>query len=246
MKLLTSLLFMTILFQGLAQFTQFPVTLSLPFDQDTITTTEPTFVWQCNLAAIQNDPRLSLQFALVELQQDQTAAEAILSNPPLCVATGLLSTTYNYPSTMQALQKGKTYVWQVQMLFNDQPVQQSEPWKFTIADPQPPARQFITLNTVPDGSLHYFPERKTWVLLKEAYDFDNQRALVRKPNNETVAVTLEKVLAPDNEGDSGLFNETDFYYLYCNLEQVPSGQGIYTLEVRAKSGKLYSLRFTLE
>ncbi len=246
MRILLNLIFGMLALTGFGQFANFPITLSLPYDADTVTTTQPTFVWQCNLSAIQSDPRLSLQFALVEKENTQTAAEAIATNLPICVMNGLLATSYSYPSTLQELQKGKTYVWQVLLLFNDQVVQESEPWKFTIADPKPPVHQYITLNKQKDGSLHFFREREAWLLLKEAYDFESQNARVRKPNNQTVSVTLDKVLAGDSQDDAGLFNENSFYYLHCNLEAIPKQAGIYTLEVVAKSGQLYSLNFTLE
>lgn len=233
-------------FSAWGQFVSFPVTLSLPYDADTITETSPTFMWQCNLSAIQNDPRLLLRFALVEKENAQSAAEAIAINPAICTANGLMSTSWSYPSTLQELEKGHTYVWQVQMLFNDQVVQESEPWQFTIDDPRPPVHQFIPLNRQKDGSFHVFTEREAWLVLKEEYDFQSQQAKVRKPNNETVPVTLEKVLAPGNEDDAGLFNETGFYYLYCNLSSISRQAGIYTLEVTAKSGKQYSLNFMLQ
>lgn len=232
-------------FSSFGQFANFPITLSIPYDADTITNTQPTFVWQCNLSAIQSDPRLSLQFVLVGKEDSQTAAEAIAVNAPLCVMNGLMSTSYSYPSTLQELEKGKTYAWQVLLLFNDQVVQESEPWKFTIDDPRPPAHQFIVLHKQ-DGSFHVLQKREAWLVMKEEYDFQSQRAKVRKPNSETVSVTLEKVLAAENEDDAGLFNENGFYYLYCNLESLPKQGGIYTLEVTAKSGKQYSLNFTLE
>lgn len=246
MRIFLSLFFGMALFTGWGQFANFPVMLSLPYDADTITTTQPTFVWQCNLSAIQNDPRLSLQFALVEKEGTQTAAEAIATNQAICTVNGLLATSYSYPSTLQELQKGHTYVWQVQLLFNDQVVQESEPWKFTIADPKPPIHQYIALSREKDGSFHVFKQKEAWLILKEDYDFNSQHARVRKPDSKTVPVTLEKVLAGDHQDDAGLFNESRCYYLHCNLESIPKQHGIYTLEVTSKSGKVYSLNFTLE
>lgn len=246
MKILTSLVFGLMLSDGIAQFGSFPITLSMPFDADTITDTSPNFVWQCNLSAVQNDPRLSLQYALVKLENEQTAAEAIATNPAICVVNGLQSSSYSYPSTLEELEKGKTYVWQVQMLFNDRVIQQSEPWKFTIDDPKEPQHQYIIMNTVPDGSFHILTIPKIWILLKDDYDLGNPNAYIRKPNNETVPVSVKKVFATDEEDEGGLFNENNFHYLYCNLENVQVINGIYQLEITSKSGRLYSLNLKLE
>lgn len=245
MKILITLLFGLFVLNGIGQ-VNFPITLSLPFDQDTITETEPTFVWQCNLSAVQSDPRLTLQFVMVELQNGQTAAEAISTNQPICVLNGLLSTSYTYQGTQHQLEKGKTYVWQVQMSLYEQPVQQSEPWKFTIDDPKKGPHQFMTMKVVPDGSFYTFPDGHAWLLLKEGYDFSSQNAKVRKPNNQLIPVTIDKVLADGTEDDGGLFNENGFSYLHCNLESIPKGKGIYTLELTAKSGKSYLINFVLE
>ena len=246
MKILTSFIFGLLVSNGIAQFANFPITLSVPFDADTIEDTSPTFVWQCNLSAVQNNPRMSMQYALVELESDQTAAEAISSNPAISTVNGLLSSTYSYPSTLQELQKGKTYVWQVQLLYNDQVVQESEPWKFTIADPKKPDHQYIMMNSVPDGSFHTLKAPKIWVLLKDDYDPAHSNAVIRKPNNETVAVQVKNVFATEEEEENGLFNENNAYYLYCNLENVKAAKGIYRLEITSKSGRLYSLNLMLE
>ena len=241
-----SFVFVSLLADGMAQFANFPITLSVPFDADTIEDTSPTFVWQCNLSAVQNNPRMSMQYALVALESDQTAAEAISSNPAISLVNGLLASSYSYPSTLQELEKGKTYVWQVQLLYNDQVVQESEPWKFTIADPKQPDHQYIMMNSVPDGTFHVLKSSKIWILLKDDYDLEHPNAVVRKPNNETIAVPVHKVFATEEEAEDGLFNENNAYYLCCNLENVKAAKGIYRLEVTSRSGRLYTLNLMLD
>lgn len=246
MRIFLSLLFGVMLFTASAQFSNFPVTLSIPYDYDTITNVNPVFVWQCNLSAIQNDPRLSLRFAMTEKENTQSSAEAITSNLPLCTAEGLLSTSYPYPSTLQDLQAGHTYVWQVQLLFNDQVVEESEPWQFTIADPQPVNHQFIALNPGQDGSFHTFADQHAWLVLKDEYDFESQNARIRKPNGEVMQINLDKVYAGEEEEDGNLFNESSQHYLHYDLDAVPRMQGIYTLTITSKNNQVYFLNFILE
>lgn len=241
MKTILLVLFGAILNPVLGQFGSFPVTLSLPYDKDTIPETRPVFVWQCNLAAIQSDPRLSLQFGLTELESGQTAAEAMLVNPALCVVNDLQSTSYSYPSTLEELKKGHTYVWQVRLLFNDQVVQESEPWQFTIFLPVLPKDQFIPLRRQPDGSRHVTRDAVLYLMIPRDREVTNMEAVVRNVKNEMFRVTL----TPAGEIESPKGREENLYYV-VNMRERGLSKGSYTLEWRSGKGQTYYLQFTIQ
>ena len=240
MKIWISLIFGMLLSDGIAQFGTFPITLSIPYDADTITETAPDFVWQCNLSTVQNDPRFSLQYALVKLENEQTAAEAIASNPAICVVNGLLSSTYSYPSTLQELEKGETYVWQVQLLFNDQIVQESEPWKFTIADPKEPKEQFILLRRQADGSKYVITKPRLYIMIPNNKQVSNMNAMVRNSKNETIKVKLLPIESDGNQKG----REGNLYYV-VKMEENDLKKGDYVFEWRSGSGQVYYLNFKL-
>lgn len=125
-----------------AQQSVFPVTLSNPMDYDTIIETEPNFIWQTNITALQTDPRYSQRYVLCELEENQLKGEAIAVNTPILVLDDYQNTMYSYSSTTTELEQGHTYVWQISILFNGMIVDQSEPYQFTILKPKDPVPSF--------------------------------------------------------------------------------------------------------
>lgn len=227
------------------QFSSFPIVLSLPFDGDTIESLTPTFVWQCNLSLIQSDPRLSLQYSLVELENGQSASEAILINQPLSLMRGLESSSYSYPSTLEALQKGHTYVWQIQLLYNDQIVQVSEPWKFTISDPRLPGGQYILLRRQPDGSRYVLSEPVLRLKVRNDGHFLGKNAVVRDGSNKLYKVVLTEIIREGNEGSTSVSSLGTLYYL-CDMKSLGLKKGSYVFEWRSDRGEPYYLNFELK
>ena len=145
-----------------------PVTLSLPYDLDTIEENEATFVWQSNGGAMQSNPRISQQLVVVQLQGDQTASEALAINQPVFIRQDLVNSSIPYSSTDHELEKGKWYAWQVSLLFNGVVIQQSEAWKFILADPVLPKKQYIALRRQADGTTYQLTEPRLHIKLMES------------------------------------------------------------------------------
>lgn len=247
MRFSTFLVFFSFIFSGYGQFSSFPIVLSLPFDGDTIESLTPTFVWQCNLSLVESDPRMSLQYSLVEMEDGQSASEAVLINQPLSLMRGLESSSYSYPSTLEALQKGHTYVWQIQLLYNDQIVQVSEPWKFTIADPRPPGGQYILLRRQPDGGHYTLSNPVLRLMIKNSGKPAYTKAFVRDSKGKSTAVTLEPVKregVEDTEVSTAL--ATGNLYYTVDLKSVNITKGFYSLEWRSGGGSIYYLNFELK
>jgi len=137
-----------------AQYSNLPITLSIPFDQDTIEEPEPNFVWQSNLAAIQSDPRLSQQIIVAQITGDQTPSEALSLNFPVFIRQDLVANSITYSPTDHELQKNTWYAWQVNYLFNGIVVQQSDAWKFILADELPPVTYYQAIREKNDGTVY--------------------------------------------------------------------------------------------
>lgn len=120
----------------------FPVTLSNPMDFDTILETEPNFIWQTNITALQTDPRYTQRYVLCELGENQLKGDAIAINTPILVLEDYQNTMHSYTSSSTPLEPGHTYVWQVSILFNRMIMDQSEPYQFTILKPKDPLPSF--------------------------------------------------------------------------------------------------------
>jgi hypothetical protein len=89
-----------------------PPQLAYPENQSDITTDYPVFNWLAPApAAMFTD--LKYKIVLTEVKKGQRPADAIQRNPILFFRDGLRDPTLVYPSSYVALQKGKTYAWQV-------------------------------------------------------------------------------------------------------------------------------------
>jgi hypothetical protein len=242
MRICLSVFFGFVFTCGFSQFENIPIILSLPFDSDTIETNTPTFVWQCNQSAIKNDSRYNLQFSLVKLENNQTSSEAIQINPTIYFVDGLLSTTLTYPGTGTELMPGETYVWQLKLLFNQQVVQISEAWKFTLANPKKPKDQYILLRRKPDGSKYIIQEPILHIMLKnEGKEIDSSLRIIDGQNNSHSAfltpVQIDS-LTPSNQ-------LSNFYYM-VNFEDLDLPNGVYYLEWKDANKEVYHLKFKLE
>lgn len=241
MKIGLTLFFGFIFSTVLAQFENIPISLSIPFDTDTIETVNPTFVWQCNLSAIQNDPRLSLQFALVKLEANQTPSEAIATNPTICFMDGVMSSSFSYPSSLEPLEKGRSYVWQVRLLYNQQIVQVSEPWKFTIANPQPIKHQYILARKKLDGSTYIIQEPILYIMLKNEGKNVDTNVWIVNSKNEKQALKLKSVLVDENQPSKLLSN----FYFIADMSDLDLDNGNYTLKWEAIKNEMLFINFQL-
>lgn len=109
-----------------------PPVLNTPFDQDVLQTHYPQFTW------IPPTPpeifsNLGYDFVLVEVQSGQSAGDAIQQNLPL-YTTNQPDLFLNYPSSLNALDTGKMYAWQITAKNGNEYAAQSEIWTFSIAE----------------------------------------------------------------------------------------------------------------
>ncbi|PWB72304.1 hypothetical protein C3F09_06875, partial [candidate division GN15 bacterium] len=91
-----------------------PPYLVFPADGESITNAYPIFQWTPVQVPVGFPVHYDLQ--IVELLESQTPAQALGANYPQYRNTDVTSTSLSYPVDALALQTGKTYAWQVQVL----------------------------------------------------------------------------------------------------------------------------------
>jgi len=225
-----------------SQYSGLPITLSIPYDQDTIEETEPTFVWQANLEAIQSDPRLTQQIVVAEIGEDQTPSEALSLNVPVFIRQELQTNSIAYSSTDYEMLKNVWYAWQVSYLFNGTVVQQSEVWKFINADPLKPVKQYIGLRRQPDAAVYTLTEPYLYLKISEQGTLD-MKATVRTPSGEKKTVTMlpeGSASSPATVVSNGALN--------CTVDLTPLHleKGDYTFYWLTPEGRKCQLRFCLK
>lgn len=228
-----------------AQNISYPLNLLSPFDEDTIETTMPFFTWLTDLTALQNDPRLSQQFVLVEKQANQTKSDAINTNIPLLLFNQYTSDFYHYEASNPELIRGNTYVWQVNLLYNNLLIQSSDPWQFTIKDEPPFHRQYVLLKSDYDASYFTTNQDTIYFKVKEEYDFDNQEVTLISEDQQQYAVQFEKVIVDSDDVQNGSIDETFETYFKLDISQLNLNACLYQIHVKIK-GVTYSQNFMLE
>lgn len=211
----------------------YPVTLNNPYHLDTIDNRRPTFSWQCDLATITMDPRLDMQFVLVEKNKNQPIGEALLINTPLLFAYSLTSSSLSYPTSNQELIPGHTYAWQVSVMMNGMPIMQSQQTEFTIRkDKEKENNYWYFTTTVSSVTYQLHPNKK--ILVKIPYTNEN---IVFFLEQGTERQRLEAV---ETETLKGYTNNK--YYTLDLSEMNIENSKIYKLVYKA-SGKTYQLKF---
>lgn len=228
-----------------AQQSVFPVTLSNPMDFDTIIETEPNFIWQTNITALQTDPRYSQRYVLCELLEDQLKGDAIAINTPILVLDDYQNTMHSYSSSSTALEEGHTYVWQVSILFNNLVVDQSEPYQFTLFKPEVPLPSFYPVVFKNDGQMLSIKNGKIGLITTETGNLNLKVRLNLSGEvgqdvylNEYIDGEL-KTATTSVEG-----NKQRLFVLNVNALELEEGQ--YTASWAAKSGKTYVFNFKVQ
>ncbi|MBO9683462.1 MAG: hypothetical protein J7502_12470 [Flavisolibacter sp.] len=108
-----------------------PPELVYPWDQTSIEETNPQFTW---LPPVPTNMFTNLKYdlKLVEINQNQSAADAIEQNIPVYLGTNLSSTTLLYPLSAATLEYNKHYSWRIVAKNNGNEVGASEIWEFDL------------------------------------------------------------------------------------------------------------------
>jgi len=252
MKLIFSLsLFAFCGFSNLfGQQSAFPITLSNPMDYDTIIETEPNFIWQTNITALQTDPRYSQRYLLCDLLENQQKGEAIVVNTPILVLEDYQNTIYSYTSTNVELLPGHTYVWQLSILFNGMIVDQSEPYQFTILKPKNPIPVFYPLAYKNDGQTYQVINNQIGLATDETGDL---KLTVQIYQNGRISKSLElKDLPTDKEKEQKSEQKEEKKpssgkrFLILDLKESGLEKGYYSAVWAPKSKKSFTFNFKID
>jgi hypothetical protein len=223
----------------------YPVTLSNPMDYDTIIETEPNFIWQTNITALQTDPRYSQRYVLCELQENQLKGEAIAVNTPILVLEDYPNTMYSYSSTTTPLEKGHTYVWQVSILFNSLIVDQSEPYQFTIQEPLDTLPRFHPVAFKNDAQ--YLPVYNGTIGLVTEETGDLNLAVNITLNGQTdQQIYLNEYLNGTLQTATTSPDVNKKRLLVLDIEALGLAPGNYSAEWIATPGKVYVFNFSIQ
>jgi len=217
-------------------------------DYDTIIETEPNFIWQTNITALQTDPRYSQRYVLCELLENQLKGEAIAANTPILVLEDYQNTMYSYSSTTTELLPGHTYVWQVSILFNGMVVDQSEPYQFTILKPKDPTPNFYPVAFKNDGQTYMVNNEQIGLVTDELGDLNLEVKIYTKGILVKSAELKDFIREEQKKNES----ETDKKpvagkrFLVLDLKDLGLEKGYYHVIWTPKNKKSFAFNFTID
>lgn len=239
------MLLVLLAFNNVSAQSAFPVTLSNPMDYDTIIETEPNFIWQTNITALQTDPRYSQRYVLCELEENQLKGEAISANIPILVLEDYQNTMYSYSSTSTPLEEGHTYVWQISILFNNLVVDQSEPYQFTILKPEEPLPVFYPVAFKNEGQMLSIIDNKIGLVTDETGSL-NLKINITKAGTIVKSVYLNELLNGEEKVDEMSEYKGTKRFFVLNLKESDLEKGTYKVNWNLKAKRQYTFNFTIE
>jgi hypothetical protein len=213
-----------------------------PVDSDTIPEQRPGFIWSHSGDFEINADAGFYRLLCVELKEDQNPSEALGNNLPVFVKDHLKTHFLNFPMELSALEKGKTYVWEVQKLSENNIVSRSGIWKFTIENDKPPeAEKYVSMSQKLNAAFYTARGNRIYFRFDERYSqgkivcniYNERRELLNlPPENEDKKRSIDKQLKASG------------YNLYeLDLNPLHPQSGYYILEVNNEKNEIYKLKF---
>jgi hypothetical protein len=244
--LLINIVFSGILLSVSAQdFNNLQVQLSLPANESKIQEKEPLLSWQMNSGIQTNDPRLSVVVVVCEMQDAQTASEAVLENLPIVQRNNYQGTSLQYTSSDKALVAGKRYAWQVQFYSQGLMVSQSEAWWFELETEHVIPLAYIPLKKKIDGSHIQLQDNDLLVCIQESGPIQLGARIRFADGTEKETKLVELVGKEEFKGESSEVNAVQ-RNLCLHTKELKLKKGIYTLIYSPRSGVYYENSFEVK
>lgn len=224
-----------------AQTTLFPV---VPLNGDTIHTPYPMFNWF--YANSGSNDRMTYNFVLVEMGENQSPDEAVMSNLPLIRKEAITEQQLFYPIDAPELKENVWYAWQIQKQWSNTLVERSEAWKFILSEPEEiETLEYVKLKRHNDGTPYIVKNGKIGFVYKERYvDGD----LSVRVLNDKQEVVLEQVKVSHEENP--LDGQVNVKEVGGNFYEMDLGSlnkaGSYQLYITSTKNRTYILPFIVK
>lgn len=216
-----------------------PPQLVFPSDRDTVDTRYPHFSW-LPPAAMGSFNSLSYSFLLVEVKDKQNANDAIQRNALVYREDHLTTPQLHYAASLNALQPGSTYAWQVVATNDSHYADKTEVWTFCVR------KESAAAIILDDAS---YPR------LKQGYNSDyyiceGKKIRFSYENSLSEKSLPIKIYDITGEGRTEVFNKTQQLERGTNFIDLPvngstrfSDEHIYLLEVIDTRNQSWNLAF---
>lgn len=225
-----------------------------PFDGDTVYTHNPVLSWHSSFPIQYADQYRNYRLTLVEMKPNQKKQEALSRNPPMVVIDQLKAFNIPYPADAGKLENGKSYVWQVQSLFQNTVVDFTETWSFVVWDePAETDVRYLELKTRPGAEFHKLNDELFYFSFPPHVSSVKESISCRITNekNQLHTVNAVRLVQPTQPGhdfeEHGDVNvrKRGFHKYVLDLSKEGLPEGDYLMETIDDSGETYKARFQI-
>jgi hypothetical protein len=220
-----------------SEFSQYLYLVNPP-DKDTIDTKFPLLMWNHSEPFSLLAQGEYYRMVVSEIQQEQTAEEALLVNSPVMFKNYLNSHELQYPYDAKELQPGKRYAWQVQKMANGVVVNKSEGWEFTVkAKSSVTENKYATLKRKLDAGFYTVEGNSLFFKLDEQTSEGKFTCYILDAKNNKINVEAHTIDGRINYKTMG-YNRFE-----VKIQEMGLNSGYYTLVVLPGKNEELKLKF---
>ncbi|PCJ65167.1 MAG: hypothetical protein COA58_09900 [Bacteroidetes bacterium] len=218
-----------------------PLLLSLPIDEDVLKIKRPNFNWIPPMP-LGNDPDISYEMTLVHLNKDQRGEDGIRRNRPIFQRDGIRAINLIFPTTLEDLEAGEHYAWQVKAHLGNILAGTSEVWEFEIEKEVEPPR-YVRLKQNEDAAILEYTSQSSIFFIYESR-YSNSSFTLTVKNSESKVSVQDLSIDEDLRETSMLYNEGNNKYV-INLSSLGLEPDLYFLELQNSLGETYKMKFRI-
>jgi hypothetical protein len=213
-----------------------------PGDKDTINTLYPVLIWNHSDPFNALSPGEFYRMLLVPISDGQSADEAIAVNTPIFLKNNLEENQVQYPYDAPALEPGKHYGWQVQLMGSNVVINKTEAWEFIEDKPKVlKDNKYATVKTTLDGGYYTAVNNRIFFRFDEAY--------ASPANSDVKCSILDTYMEPvksktlDASNGTIAFKKSGFNQYEVDLNGMNIQSGYYYLQISNEKGQVFMLKF---
>lgn len=219
--------------------------LVTPYDKEIIETKWPLLTWTHSEPFNTLAQNEYFKIVVCEIKKDQSADQAIFSNPVAYSKNFLTTHSIPYPQDAKELEDGKHYAWQVQKISNNIIINKTDVWEFSIIKKEEnEPLKYALLKSTQDGGFFTCLNDALYFRFDEEYVTGDLNYEILNNKGESVKPRIKRDDRLNNDPSLILNSGTNRFEL--SLTDYKLKEGYYTLVVlNAKKEKFY-LRFYVE
>lgn len=218
--------------------------LAVPADGELIEEKAINFVWQASSLGSQEDPRLSQELVVTEMELEQTAFEAIEINRPILNKSRILGASLYVSESEFPFEEGKKYAWQIRYYMNGVLMTRSEAWWFEIEKKDKQPREFVPIRLKSDGQIMTATDNALYLSLINKKEI-SLKAIIIDEQGKRTEVEFKEMVNNETVESGNTRPSTESRNFILEMQALKLEKGVYTLRWKTNKESDYTLLFKI-